>query len=92
MRLKNLKEVIALADNQMLRSIRQIKNHVVDSDLIEQLYSERNKLKKNQHLKENSLMINELQNKINKILFVPDYLAVVIDHPSHYNYIFKKWT
>ena len=74
----------------MLRSIRQIRNHDVDSDLIEQLYGERNKIKKDPISKANSLKINGLQDKINEILFIPDYLAVVIDHPSHYNYIFKN--
>ncbi|MDD3171723.1 MAG: hypothetical protein PHO86_05325 [Bacilli bacterium] len=87
---KELKEVIALADNQMLRSIRNIRKRIVLSDRIEILFKERNKRKRLNPSKENSDRIIQIQNKINRTMFVPDYLAVVVDHPSHYNYIFKN--
>ena len=38
---KELKEVIALADSQMLRSIRDITKRTVKYDKLERLYSER---------------------------------------------------
>lgn len=87
---KRLKEVIALADNQILRSIREIRNKEVDFEEVETLYKERDVLKKQKTSYENSNKIIELQSKINEIMFIPDYIAVVIDHPAHYDYIFKN--
>ena len=36
-------QIISLADSQMLKSIREITNHKVDLDLLEQWYAERDK-------------------------------------------------
>ena len=40
------KKVIALADNQMLRTIREITNHNVDMEEIEFLFYQRDKIKR----------------------------------------------
>jgi len=89
---KELKEVIALADNQILRSIRDIRKHTIKYDKIERLFKERNiRKKRNNRNKsmENSNRIIQIQDKINRTMFIPDYITVVMEHPSHYKKMFK---
>lgn len=87
---KELKEVVALADNQILRSIRDIIKHTIKYTHIENLYKERNIRKRKYHSIENSQRINQIQNKINRTMFIPDYITVVMEHRSHYKKIFKE--
>jgi hypothetical protein len=83
-------EIIALADNQILRSIRDIKNHKIDLDKLENWFSERDKLKKQKHSDENVKRIKELQNNINNMMFIPEYITIVMEHPSHYKFLFEN--
>jgi hypothetical protein len=87
---KELKEVVALADNQILRSIRDIRKRTVKHDHIENLYKERNIRKRKYHSIENSQRISQIQNRINRTMFIPDYITVVMEHRSHYKKIFKE--
>ena len=83
-------EIIALADNQILRSIRDIKNKQVDLIQLEDWYSERDKLKKAKSSKENSDRIIELKKLIYDMMFIPEYITVVMEHKSHYKYLFEN--
>ena len=87
---KELKEVVALADNQILRSIRDIRKHSIKYKHIENLFKERNIRKERHHSIENSNRIIEIQNRINRTMFIPDYITVVIEHRSHYKKIFNE--
>lgn len=82
-------EVIALFDNQMLRSIRDIHNRHVDLDELDSLIQERECLRKNEHSIENVEKINNIQKIINQILFIPEYITIVMDHPVHYKHLYK---
>ena len=83
-------EIIALADNQILRSIRDIQNKQVDLIQIEEWYAERDKLKKQKSSKENSDRIIELKKLIYDMMFIPEYITVVMEHKSHYKYLFEN--
>lgn len=91
---KEFKEVIALADSQILRSIRDITKHNVKYDKVERLYSERKlcqkRLLKNKDVKFFSDRISEVQNKINRTMFIPNYITVVIEHTTHYDYMYNN--
>lgn len=87
---KETKEIVALSDNQILRSIRDIRNQNVDKELIEELFKERDKLKKEKLSLKNLNKINKIQDQIDHILYIPDYITVVIEHLSHYEYIYKN--
>lgn len=87
---KKLGEVIGLADNQMLRSIRKIQGRYVDLDEIDQLYIERDKLLNRARSKENKEQINIIQTKINSLTFIPEYITIVMNHNSHYEYLFNN--
>lgn len=108
---KELREVISLADSQMLRTIRDIRKRTVNYQHLERWFLIRDFLKKkiyklnttvcklNSHtLKRRKMesyiqelveMFQTVQDKINRTMFIPDYVTVVIEHPSHYEYIFK---
>lgn len=86
---KELKEVIALADSQILRSIRDIRKHVIKPNKLEKLYMERDIRKQRNHSIENSIRIEQIQAKINRTMFMPDYITVVMEDNIHYEKIFK---
>lgn len=85
---KKNNEIIALADNQILRTIRDIRKQDVDKNVIENLYQERDLIKKEKNNLDNLKKIIKLQNQINHLLYIPDYITVVIDNLSHYKYIY----
>ncbi|WEG18520.1 hypothetical protein PQ478_08560 [Alkalihalophilus pseudofirmus] len=81
---KKFKEVIALFDNQMLRSIRDIKRSSVSYADIDKLEKEK-KLNKNDPTK-----LKHTIEKLNKMLYIPEYVTIVMDHPSHYKYMYEN--
>ena len=83
-------ELIALSDNQILRSIRKITNKQIDYDLLEQWYKERDLLKKQKHSISNAKRIEELQNNILETLFIPEYITIVMEHTAHYKHLFEN--
>jgi len=87
---KENSELIALSDNEILRCIRRITGKEINYNQLEQWYQERNKLKKQKHSEENLNKILKLQNNILNILFIPEYITIVMEHNSHYNYLFKN--
>lgn len=86
-------EIIALADGQILRSIRAIRKRTVDKEKLERLFAERALLRrrceKRRHNAAYADRLKWLKDKINRTMFIPDYVTVVMDHPKHYEHIFK---
>ena len=87
--LKN-KKVIALADNQMLRTIREITNHNVDMNKIEFLFQQRDKIKLMDNNKENISKIKYLQKQIYDNLYIPEFIVVSIESLADYDKMFDK--
>lgn len=89
-----LGEVIALADSQMLRSIRDIRKRTVDRNKLERLYAEKKLLQKRcekrRHCEAYVERLKWIKDKINRTMFVPDYITVVMEHPKHYERIFEN--
>lgn len=83
-------EIIALADNQFLRSIRDIHNRHIDKDELERLFNTRDKLKRLPHSEKNKKRIKDIQDKINQMMFIPEYVTIVMEHKSHYKYLFDN--
>ncbi|RKJ72170.1 hypothetical protein D7X33_21785, partial [Butyricicoccus sp. 1XD8-22] len=65
-------ELIQIGDNQVFRTIRNIKNEEVDFTYIDELFNKRDKLKKENHSEENTKEIRRLQNEIDSLLYFPD--------------------
>lgn len=96
---KSLKNVIALADSQMLRTIRDIRGKEIDFDKVEEYYAKReeydNQLAHSNKLTEKEIeeIVNKrkgVQNDINEVLFMPDYVTIVIESEKDYDYICDK--
>lgn len=83
-------EIIAIADNQILRTIRDIKHIEFDKNIIEKLYAEREFIKKQPNSKANIKALKNVQEQINHLLFFPEYVTITIDKPKHYDYLFKN--
>lgn len=85
------KELIGLFDNQVLRSIRDIKqNDNKDNDfskILEDLFNKRNEYKTQKNTKENILKVLNFQSKIDEITFIPEYISVKIEKNKHYEHI-----
>lgn len=93
---KKLKCVIALADSQMLRTIREVRGQVIDFDKVEELYTDRQiydkKLSNSKSLEKEDIERivadrNEVQSEIDDMLYVKDYVTVVMESTKDYDYI-----
>lgn len=87
---KRFGNIIALADSQMLRTIREVTDHKVDYEMLESWYKERDRLKNLPKSKINSRLIYDIQEKINDMMFIPEYITVVMDSEKQYEKLFKK--
>lgn len=83
-------ELIALGDNQVLRSIRKITKKNVDFEFINELFKERRRVTRRKKTEENRKRINEIDKDIDNLLFVPEYVSVVINKHSHYRKMIKN--
>ena len=92
-------EMIGLFDNQFLRSIRKIKGISFDIEDLGRLTVElkglRQKLKKPWKLEPEKLELIEnlfcqKQKEIDNLLFVEEYITIVIEHEAHYKYLYKN--
>ena len=88
-------ELIALGDNQALRTIREIRYErnpnipQYDPTELEKLYEEKRKLKKQQFTNEVKKQISIINGKIDDMLFMPEYVSVVINNIDCYKKIIK---
>jgi hypothetical protein len=85
------KELIALADNQVLRSIRDIRGRQDNFGEIEYLYRERDRVKsgKAMEVSDPQAYVAAIQKQIDDNLFVPEYITIVVEDKSHYQRIYE---
>ena len=88
-------ELIALGDNQALRIIRSIRYKrnpdiiQYNPDLLRNLYEQKKYLKKKEFTDNVKKKMSIINSKIDEMLFVPEYVSVVIDDVRHYKKIIK---
>ena len=94
-------EIIALSDNQILRTIRdvvidkandkeEVKKRILDRDLLEEFYAELDRVRKSKNSEENKAKIQEVKEKIINMCFIPEYITIVMEHEKHYDYMFEN--
>lgn len=83
------KELIALGDNQMLKTLRKLTGNKYDFEELIKLRKEK-KLLTLQNNGKNKTKIKELQKKIDNIIFIPEYVSVVVEKFQHYDRMFKS--
>ncbi|WP_137743271.1 hypothetical protein [Robertmurraya siralis] len=84
------KEVISMFDSQLFRSIRHVKGQEFDYNTLDKLKRQLKFLKKQNHSEENIRKIVEVQTEINKMLFVPEIISIIIENKAHYRYLFRN--
>lgn len=124
---KSLNEIIAVSDNQILKTMRDVKHRTIDKDTLEILIKTRdmyrtcltyqqsekgipsataiarklksvrtkNALTKRLYKKYVAISVNteeagRIQDKINRMLFQPDYVTVVMDNVKQYDYLYRN--
>lgn len=86
-------EMIALGDSQVLRLIRKIRHErnpkaTQYSDVkLNELLKEKKLLQKQKSTKENISKIAEINKYIDEMLFVPEYISIVVENDEQYKYI-----
>lgn len=83
-------QIVSIGDSQILRSIRDITGRIYDKDKIELIFNRRNEFKKMPHSRKCASAVAELNRQIQNIMFIPEYLSLVIDKNSHYKKIIKN--
>lgn len=87
-------QVVAQADSQMFRLIRRLRKRTIDRNKVERLYAERDILRrrceKRKHNKAYAERLKVVRDKINRTMFMPDYVTVVMEHKSHYKRMFEQ--
>lgn len=82
--------IVSLADSQMLKSTRDITGQKIDRVQLEEWYSERDKIKKRKNTKENRARLKELQQNIYDMMYIPEYITVVMENIKDYERMYKK--
>lgn len=82
--------IVSIGNNQILRQLRNINNIDYDSKKIDELYEIRNSLKSNNQENCNLKDINDIQERIDNILFYNDLINIKIEKKYHYKLIIKN--
>ena len=80
-------EIVSIGDSQMLRSLRRIKGVQDNQEEINELFTERGKLRNRRSSPANIVKMMELEARLDGMLFVPEIIAIVIDSNNHYQYM-----
>lgn len=83
-------EIVRLSDNQVLRTLRKLKNKEFNQDELNELIRQRKILNREIDSEENRIKIDEINKKIEDILFVPEIISVKFQNKSHYKNIKSK--
>lgn len=82
---KELNEVIAVSDNQMLKTMRDIQKRTINKEKLEILIKTRDF-----YASFDTEETKRIQDKINRTLFNPDYVTVVMDSEKQYDYLYHN--
>lgn len=93
---RNNKELISLGDSELLRQTRDYKellkqikdNKSIDVNSLNELLKKKKQIKKQKSSDENIKALNKIQDKIDKILFVPEIIVLIIRTTSQYKKMF----
>ncbi|MBP3929162.1 MAG: hypothetical protein J6D47_06235, partial [Peptostreptococcaceae bacterium] len=78
-------ELIALGDSQLLRFIRRLNGIDYSEEEISEVKLKINALKKEKNTKKTKLEIKSLYEKLDEMLYIEDYLAIVFDNKSDFD-------
>lgn len=77
-------------DSQLFRTVRDIRKKNISYKYLHRLQNEKEDLKKLPSSRETAKKIANTQDKIDKILFVPEIISIVMESLSDYRYLYKS--
>ena len=80
------KELISLGDSELLRQIREYKD--IDISSLDDLFKQKKIIKRKKSSVDNIDKLNEIQTKIDSILFVPEVVVITMKTTAQYKKIF----
>ena len=83
-------ELVAVGDNQVLRTIRQITHSQFSEETISKLENIKKALCDSKNSKKNIMKIQEIQNRIDELIHIPEYISIVVKSKGHYKQIIKN--
>lgn len=83
-------ELVSVGDSQVLRTIRKIQKTNFTNEKIDSLKEQKNKLKNSKNNMKNTEILLDIQEKIDNLLFIPEYISVVINSKSDYRTMIKN--
>lgn len=87
------KELIALGDSQVLRLIREIRYEKDETcikysqEALSVLFEEKKKIQKLNSSKDNIQKLQDIDNTIDEMLFIPEYVSIVTEDDNQFRYI-----
>lgn len=87
---RNNKEIVSLADCQVLRSLRYLRGEKFDPQVLAELQQEKKKLKRKEFSPENQTRLLEIFSRIDNILFEPNVVQVTFNDKRHYKTAAEK--
>lgn len=85
---KRTKELIQLADTQMLKKIRELSGQDLSFDDITKLFEVKKSILKKKKIDRRKL--RQINEKIDKAIFIKDYITIEIQEEQHRNYLYKN--
>ena len=82
--------IVSIAENQAIRSLFHLQNRDYDIKELDNLFQEKKKIKNKKSSSENIKKISEIEKRINEILFIPEFISVVVNNKRHYSKIIQN--
>jgi len=83
-------EIVSIGENQVIRTLLSLKGVGEHKEKLISLFTEKKKIKNRNASFENYMKLVSIDEEIDKILFVPEIVSVVMDKNSHYKSIIKN--
>ena len=81
-------ELVSIGDSQMLRTLREITGRTDDIDELQELLVKKKNLKQNGG--DEKFDLYNIENRIDKLLFVPEIISLVVKNVKQYEHIIKN--
>ena len=83
-------ELIAIAENQAIRSLFDLQKRCYNPEEIDNLIVEKRKLKGRKSTNKNIARISDIESRLNEILFIPEIVSLLIENKRHYKKIISE--
>jgi len=83
-------EVITINDSELIRAYFRYKNIDFDQNSLNLLIKTQRIIRKSENNENNRKKLEEISKKIEKMLFIEDFVNIEFKHASHYHQILKK--